>query len=428
MIVMCACSSPKGPLKAAEWSTDRQIQLRVKRRRSGEFISFFEQLVVSGYEFDEDDTIPNIRNHLLRDLPAPKPFLISPYATTVRASTAGAKLSARSAITPNRVLAARNPEQLLAQATPDELVILEACLPDLLVAQSEVRSAKAHARSACRYVKLLEKTDRLMKRLYSHPEATPGQQQRTRGVRELLAGALTAYRQAEAQARVESLLLRRAQGLPMLRTWDANRRRYKLALDHKRYPRWWDTIRQRKPVSDLRRGFKAPPRWRDLDDGGLVYMHVAGAYAHGRVVPFTINLTDEVEARARASPLPAGWLRDRIDRRIRQRLGRRVEILVGLEFNKKERLHGHGVLTPVPLADEGEVREALKLAGGKGYKGEQVRLNKNQPDSGWASYIAKGYDQPFPWTRFVATRGLQASAKAILGKMRRFVLAINPNI
>ena len=67
------------------------------------------------------------------------------------------------------------------------------------------------------------------------------------------------------------------------------------------------------------------------------------------------------------------------------------------------------------------MRDALKLAGGKGYRGTQVVL-KASPDSGWASHLAKDYRKPFPFGRFAATRGLRAAAEDVFDELRAMVL------
>ena len=394
-----------------------------QRSQTAQFLLFLERVVAWGYRLDRTDMVlQSLKNHFLRDLPPCRSIPVSPYRPIHGASTGGAKTPARSAVTPVRLLHARNPEKLLSQATLEEEAVLEACLPELLHLREEQRQAQR--RSGIAYARKEErmKQRRLMMKLYPKAMATQGEAHRVQVMGEFYNEACQVHRQASSASDKATAIYRRAQGLPPVRPRDANRRRYQLRPGRKRFRRWWERVRFRKRASDLRRGPRSPPRWRDLCPGGLVYMHVAGAYAHGRVIAFTLNLDHGVEENARSQRLPAAWLRERIVRRAEQVLGRRVEVLVCLELHESGRLHAHGVMAGVSLGEEGDLQEALKLAGGKDYGARQVRINMNRPDSGWASYMAKDFDQPFEWTRFAATSGLRASAENVFGKLRKFVV------
>ena len=176
-----------------------------------------------------------------------------------------------------------------------------------------------------------------------------------------------------------------------------------------------------KPASDALRRNKAP-RWRDLTEAALVYAHTAAGYNFGRVSAFTLNLTADVEAKARTKPNPAAWLRDLIARRLEAALGRPVEVLASLELNGLGALHVHGIVAGVVLGEEAAVKSALTLAGGDGFRGPQVLL-KPSPDSGWASYMAKDFIKAFKWKhRYAATRGLSSMAREVFAGMTAFML------
>ena len=351
---MAKCtSSPSGRIKSPRNLQKGEL---AQRARTAQFIVHLEALMAWDYRLDRTDMVlKKISEHFLRDLPIPLSFPYSPYRLTHGASTEGAKTSARSAVMLNRILEARNWEKLLAQATPEEEAVLEACLPDLLQLQHERKEAQIRSSQAYNTMRRFRVTHRLMQRCYPAAEATPSQTRRVNAMEDLSVEARDAYQKARSAFEVADLMFRRARGFPLARRRNFNRRCYKLAPGRKRFRRWWERVRTRKPVSDLRKGFKRPPHWCDLCPGGLVYVHVAGAYAFGRVVPFSLNLTREMEMRARLKPLPAAWLRDQIARRVKQRLGHSVELLVGLELNKAGKLHAHGVMAPVRLIEEGEV-------------------------------------------------------------------------
>lgn len=401
---------------------DRENARSSQHARSGQLIRYFEALIAFGYRPGRTDTvIEYLYNHLLRDLPRTLSHPSSPYLPTINADTKARRLTRRTAVTPERVLTSRTPEQLLVVATPEEAAHLEACLPALVDLQGDLLATTNASSKAYGYVRRLRRAVRGMERRLAFSGATSHQLGRLQGLGQLLEDASRDAVLARGEADVARHVFRRALLLPAPRDRRLNRSAQKGRGARRRSPRWWEGVSTRKPVSDLRKGFKAPPRWKDLDDAGLVYMHVAGAYLLGRVITFTLNLTEDVELLARAEADPAAWLRNRIVRRAKQQLGRRVEVLVCLEVNGKDKLHAHGVIAPVTSNEDEAVEDALVLAGGAGYRGEQVKL-KGLPDSGWASYLAKDFDEPFPWNRFAATRGLRTCAEQAHEGIRAFVL------
>ena len=215
-------------------------------------------------------------------------------------------------------------------------------------------------------------------------------------------------------------------------------------LDHtifdrsSRHPPWWLQLNGGEALAKPARQFKSPAAWRDVSDTLHVhYLHL-GLKAVGPVHGFTLRLSHAVEAQARAQPDALCWLTARIARRLKDSLGRSVQVVIVAEEDDAGRLHLHGEFNIVG-ADELQVdrvrvkvRKALRLAGGEWPKDSKARQRQAQviadaPDAGWAGYLAKDFAYFGPIVREMLTtygssyapgfKGDQVSRTKLLGEI-----------
>lgn len=132
-----------------------------------------------------------------------------------------------------------------------------------------------------------------------------------------------------------------------------------------------------------------PAVWRDLSDvASLEWFHYA-LLATGPVTGFTLNLSPAVEAQARKEPNASKWLSQRIARRLKDALGRKVVFWFAFEASDKRRLHTHGELQIAGHEAEA-ARKALRLAGGEWDDVRQHQAKtKEEPSVVWTNYSAK---------------------------------------
>ena len=148
-----------------------------------------------------------------------------------------------------------------------------------------------------------------------------------------------------------------------------------------------------KNVSKLVR--RSSSLWRDASD------ELQGHFAHeaiaslGPVVAFTAWCNDEIDAKARASGKPLGYIRKRLHDGLQAVLKRPPAFVLCIEeefdvIRQKFRFHVHGEIQ-VDRTQRKSVREALRAACGP-WEGtarcRQIRMRRN-PDAGWISYCTK---------------------------------------
>jgi hypothetical protein len=146
------------------------------------------------------------------------------------------------------------------------------------------------------------------------------------------------------------------------------------------YLQWWE-------VTGGARAYRKPAPWRDVTDQlAITYRHLA-LKASGQVQSFTLNLSPEIEAKARSKASPQSWLQKRIASELKA-LGRDVEFHFVLEEAEQHRLHVHGEMQIAP-EEAAEARAALRRAGGR-WDGEAPQAqahSRPDPDAGWVQYL-----------------------------------------
>jgi hypothetical protein len=153
---------------------------------------------------------------------------------------------------------------------------------------------------------------------------------------------------------------------------------------------------QRPPIYLPRIGKKVQPApWRSICPQlrGIFY-HLAMyriAASKGCIVhAFTLRLTPDIEARARARGSRClDWLHQRIGNHLRATLGHSIDFWFVLEEDKARRLHLHGELV---VFGGGKLltRTALKKAGGRWLRSSQYQLVWSpSPDLRGAGYMVK---------------------------------------
>ena len=169
-----------------------------------------------------------------------------------------------------------------------------------------------------------------------------------------------------------------------------------------KHPPWWLWLNGGEPLVKPARQFKTPPAWRDVSDTlRLHYFHLA-LKTLGPVHGFTLRLSHAVEAQARSKGDALGWLTARVARRLKDSLGRPVEVYIVAEEDEAGRLHLHGefnIVGPEELRVDRvcvKVRKALRLAGGEWPKASKARQRQCEvkaasPDAGWSGYLAKDF-------------------------------------
>jgi len=111
--------------------------------------------------------------------------------------------------------------------------------------------------------------------------------------------------------------------------------------DEERVARFW---RDYAIILPRQPNYRVPADWRDLSDvASLEWFHNAMRLS-GPYIAFTLNLDAEVEAQIRTGENAAGWLSERIDRRLKNALGRKITMWFGFELSPERRLHVHGEL------------------------------------------------------------------------------------
>jgi len=156
------------------------------------------------------------------------------------------------------------------------------------------------------------------------------------------------------------------------------------------------------------KGVTTLPDWRRLTDKTkAVLYHIAlSSLAVGsvdlKVVPFTLNLTNDVINRARLDDKNfASWLRDRIQQNLKRATGRPVQFFYQIEIDVKGnrgRPHVHGEL--LLTQDEASkpnimnpVRQALHRINNysrqPSFKNWALKFDLNRCDSGWVRYTTK---------------------------------------
>jgi hypothetical protein len=163
---------------------------------------------------------------------------------------------------------------------------------------------------------------------------------------------------------------------------------------------WWQSLNGGEPLSKPARQYRKPAAWRDITDTLRVhYLHLA-LTTMGPVYSFSLNLRNDIEARALAQPASLDWLRRRIINRLTTLLGRPVQFyVVAEEDGDGHRLHLHGEMQ-ITANEVEEARHALRLAGGEWKKVRQKQTHTEcDPDAGWAGYVAKDFWRFGPITR-----------------------------
>lgn len=146
---------------------------------------------------------------------------------------------------------------------------------------------------------------------------------------------------------------------------------------------------------------RALPQWCHLNaQGRAQYSHWALAEL-GEVQSFSLNLRPDVEIQARLQPKPLDWLKRRVDRCLKDELGRPVNALIVIEEtdDRTRRLHLHGEFG-IALDEVKRARKALRKAGGEWVKTRQHQAHTSpNPDSGWIGYCSKNFWKTTPIMR-----------------------------
>jgi hypothetical protein len=180
--------------------------------------------------------------------------------------------------------------------------------------------------------------------------------------------------------------------------------------------------------------YRTPAEWRDLTDWMKIYYYQCAASHEGTSYSFTLNLSPEIEAKARKQKSAAAWLLKRIKYELRKLLPSEDQMLAFVleQKNAKERLHLHGVIV---TADPVKVRAAMRLAAGEWERVRQHQAHTHaSPDEGWAGYIMKDNAlnkngcfsslRGFKGEPMACTRELGALAKDIYSRDRRVTLQL----
>lgn len=170
------------------------------------------------------------------------------------------------------------------------------------------------------------------------------------------------------------------------------------------------------------REHRTDPRWRDLDEEGVMLAHYNHMSTQGPLAAMTLNLSPEVEAQALAQPNTASWLREKLTRALKQHLGHVPDFVFALDVTDKksgERLHLHGLIN-VPVEFHKQVVAALKATGGswdaKGRRDKQTHVEAAYATP-WASYAARNRKRV---GKIVRGRTIAGTASARAGAEKAF--------
>lgn len=166
------------------------------------------------------------------------------------------------------------------------------------------------------------------------------------------------------------------------------------------------TKHQAPPLQALFKRDKAnvPPRWDEADELlKATFFHREIAKLQG--TSFTLNLSPEIEAAAKADPTSfTAHVRRRLARSLKKSFGHPVPFWFAIDISAHGRPHLHGGIA-MSRNDLGRLTEALQRAGGKWAarrgKEHQVALGTRLDDA-WARY---------------ATKAIRPKAQAEFGKM-----------
>lgn len=177
------------------------------------------------------------------------------------------------------------------------------------------------------------------------------------------------------------------------------------------------------------RTYRTPAEWRDLSDEFAVEWFHYGLQSLGPTTSFTLNLSPEIEAKARLKG--SDWLFRRVRYHLQNAFGRKPEFWFALELTDTQRLHVHGELQAAPH-ELAAVRKALRLAGGEW---DQVRQHQahTKPDASivWANYTVKdawrirpfrNITRPINGGWLFASNGVKQAGKAIYDPYRQRVI------
>jgi hypothetical protein len=172
--------------------------------------------------------------------------------------------------------------------------------------------------------------------------------------------------------------------------------------------------------------------------------HLAMA-EHPDARTFTMRLNRAVEAKALARPDTSDWLRRRIALRLKEGLGRNVELFGCLEVDDNEGLHVHGQF----IVSDNEIvraKECLRKAGGKWptMRHKQAHSHNHAPDIGWPSYFGKDLHKasgfvrdllarhgsphlfvPYNGSPVFASQGIRRRARVLFNDLRRQLMKAN---
>ncbi|MDF1598247.1 hypothetical protein PZ895_00455 [Mesorhizobium sp. YIM 152430] len=187
------------------------------------------------------------------------------------------------------------------------------------------------------------------------------------------------------------------------------------------------------PLNHLPRN-RVPAPWRDLSDlSCLEWLHHT-MRASGGSCGFTLNLSDDIAAKAGAQASSAGWLAKRIARELKAATGRHVPFFFAFEVSRAGKLHVHGELQ-IETDEHEAVRKALRRAGGEWDTTRQHQAKtKPKPSVVWTNYCAKdwtsmrahrfNHSRPINGDWFFATNEARSSAKEIYEERRKQVLEL----
>jgi len=425
-----AVASPKAAKTPPGLSANREKERLAARYRTGRFLLYAEGLFAFG--FGQGSVLLNLKeNDYLRDLPRPgltpphSPYTHSPYSGHARAAGARAD-PARSAPSPS-------PAQLATF-----VATLDAKSRETITAHADALDMKVEAFKTWYDLESIRSPIARLQRLKRAGLATRHHHIRLERLSNLQRHLASTHSTARIVSEHATARFRLLMSIPRLRPRNAVsglHRGLKTGTTEilDRHKRWWETLKRQDHDGVA---YRVPPAWEDLAPEGLVYSHVGGAYGLGDVhsFSFTLRLDEATQTLARKEHLPAAWLRDRIVRRLKQALGRKADVLVVLEEDVDANgnpvasgLHAHGVVV-ASRAETDAVKDALCRAGGAWpkWRNRQAHLAA-KPDSGWASYLVKDFDKPFPGPRFAATRGLTEAAKGFHQALRELVMEHTAN-
>ncbi|MCV0394363.1 MAG: hypothetical protein K5872_13385 [Rhizobiaceae bacterium] len=200
--------------------------------------------------------------------------------------------------------------------------------------------------------------------------------------------------------------------------------------EEERAARFW-----RSYASTTPRQHRTPASWRVLsDEASLEWFHYAMC-RDGDVSAFTLHFNDSIREQLAAVPSSAGWLGDRLSRRLKEALGRPVALWFAFDV-AQDLPHVHGELQ----ADTNElkaVRKAMRLAGGEWHDVRQHQAHtRPDPTAIWSFYAAtdaifirplKGpfahLPRPINGDWVFATKGVRRGAGELYSLQRQKVLA-----